>query len=143
MAQHSGRRCVVLVNSTYNLSYLPPFCSSSPHPPPSRPNPLCCLSPTLSLSRTFHFFHIIHTHSRALVYFTFLRRPFSSSFFFFFFCLGFTYLQVFFSWSCIAPLKKHNISLSLYIFMYIYISFSLSLTRSLTLSFSLSLPRNF
>lgn len=76
--------CVILVNSTYNLSYLSPFCSSY-LPSPAFPPPMSCLSlslsPTFSLTSYFLFFRLIHTqpHSHALAYFTFLCRLFSSS----------------------------------------------------------------
>lgn len=142
--------CVVLVNSTYNLSYLSPFCSSylpSPAFPPQTPMSSFSYSLThVVLFLTFSSHSHPNPHSHALAYFTFFCRLFSSSFLALLLLLfganGFTYLQVFFSWSCKrSPQEAQHIFLNLS--LYTYISFSLSLTRSVTLSFSLSLPRNF
>lgn len=128
--------CVVLVNSTYNLSYLSPFCSSSPPSPPSPPPRVVFLLPSRSV-----VLFIFSSHSRSVSFArarilhlspssVFLLRSSSSSSF----VWSERALHIYRYSSrgrVSAPLKKHNIY------------FSLSLTRSLTLSFSLSLPRNF
>lgn len=139
--------CVVLVNSTYNLSYLSPFCSSylpSPAFPPQTPTSsfFYSLTHVVLFFLTFSFHSHPKSHSHALAYFTFFCRLFSSSFLALLLLLfgvnGFTYLQVFFSWSCkrSLPLKKHNISFS--IFLSLRIHLVLTLTYSLSHTFFLS-----
>jgi len=150
MAQHSGRGCVVLVNSTYNLSYLSPFCSSYlPSPAfPSQP-PMSSFSYPLTHVVLF----ILSSHSPSLI----RTRSHTSPFFAFVFLLvlpppppplllfgvnSFTYLQVFFfSRGRVSALLSRSTHIFLSPNIYMYISRSHS--HSLTHSFSLSLPRNF